>query len=217
MGSISTQNLVGLPSIDGLKNLMQSLAALDAIITLDDGGYFDFRANWGKHKQVGIMNNGSGDHFFAYFNKHGCFLKGFAQESQMSPYRHNPQIMWPGLLTGVPSSFDSALKEKAFMMSDITFAIWRLYEDDAWQTDDVDYPTNSYGDGSEDMLSILDADPISYVEWASEYYETEIDSTAVRHIYAQLPLTKEIIDSLNPVATLGQLHDCLDRIGYPSN
>ena len=65
------------------------------------------------------------------------------------------------------------------------------------------------------MLSILNGNPSSYVEWASEYYEMEIDSNSVQHIYAQLPLSIEVVNSLNPDATIGKLHNCLVGIGYP--
>jgi len=215
MHSISTQNLAMLPTVDRLKRLLQSLATLDAIITLDDGGYYDFRSRWARNQQIGIMDDGSGDTFFAYFNTHGCFLKGFAHESIMSPYQHDPPKLWPGLLDDVPAVFDSALNEPAFMMSDTTFAIWRLNGDSEWQTGRVDRPANKYGDGSEEMLSILDADPTSYIEWAAEYYEMEIDPEPVHHIYEQLPLSSHVVSTLNPGATIGNLQNALVRIGYP--
>ena len=216
MSSISTQNLDGLPSVDALNRLLQSMATLDAIITLDDGGaYYSYQSRWAKNQQVGQMHNGSGDDFHAYFNRHGCFLKGFAHESVMSPYHFNPRKVWPGILDDVPSTFDSALKEPAFSISETTFAIWRLNEDNEWHCGNIEYPDDAYGDGSNDILSILDGAPESYLEWATDYYEIDISAEAVQHIYSQLPVNNDIVKSLNPDASLGQLHNCLVQIGYP--
>lgn len=107
---ISTRDLSGLPDIDTLKRLMQSMAMLDALMCPRSGSYYSFITNWSASKQVGMMDNGSGDEFFAIYNEHGCFLKGFAHEYEMSPYRVNPPAMWPGLLDGIPPEFASCLK-----------------------------------------------------------------------------------------------------------
>lgn len=37
------------------------------------------------------MRNGCGDHFFAHFTPAGCWLKGFAHESRMSPFSQGNQ------------------------------------------------------------------------------------------------------------------------------
>ena len=165
---------------------------------------------------AGIMDNGSGDTFFAYFNSHGCFLKGFAHESVMSPYQHSPPKLWPGLLDSVPSVFEAALNEPAFMMSDVTFAIWREFNDTQWHTGKIDFPASEFSDGSLEMLSILDADPQSYVNWAADYYESEFDTNAVKHVYEHRPLSNEFLTTFNPDATIGKLQSSLARIGYPS-
>lgn len=185
-------------------------------MTMDDGGaYYYFQSRWAKNQQVGQMTDGSGDEFHAYFNRHGCFLKGFAHESTMSPYHFDPRTVWPGVLDNVPSVFDSALTEPAFSMTDATFAIWRLNDDDAWQCGSIDYPDHPYGDGSEELLSILDGQPDSYVNWSQDYYETNVDAGSVQHRYSQMPLNNDIVKSLNPDATIGKLNNCLVQIGYP--
>ena len=216
MKSIATQNLTLLPEVEELRRLLQSLATLDAIMTLDNGGgYYYFDCRWAKNQQVGQMTDGSGDDFHAYFNRHGCFLKGFAHESTMSPYQHNPKSVWPGVLEDVPPVFDSALNEPAFSMEDTTYAIWRQNADNQWSCGNIEFPEHPYRDGSEEMLSILDGQPNSYVEWATEYYETEIETQPVEHIYQHLPANNDIVKSLNPDATLGKLNNRFVQIGYP--
>ena len=215
MASISTQDLAGLPNADTLKQLFQSLATLDAVISMDDGGNYDFRSRWGRNQQVAIVDDGCGDHLFAYFNQHGCFIKGFAHESEMSPYQHNPPKTWAGILDQVPSVFDSALNEPAFMIEDTTFAIWQLIGETEWIIGDIQFPQNPYGDGSEEILSMLDGNPNTYTEWAAENFEVEIDVQCVEEIYKHEPLTSRLLHSLNPNATMGKLKNCLVRIGYP--
>jgi hypothetical protein len=52
-------------------------------------------------------------------------------------------------------------------------------------------------DGSEQMLKTLNGDPPAYKEFARDYYEVEIPLDAVEHIYANLPFTKGVVQSLN--------------------
>src|SRR5262245_33579514 len=109
---ISTRDLSGLPDIDGLKRLMQSMALLDAILSPEwQYRYYSFDSKWDNGEQMGSMRDGCGDDLFALFNEHGCFLKGFAHEAEMSPYRERPNCMWPGVLEGVPKEFAAALEQ----------------------------------------------------------------------------------------------------------
>jgi hypothetical protein len=216
MASISTRDLCQLPPVDDLRRLLQSLATLDTILTLDSGGgYYSFQSRWGRNQQLGVMDNGSGDQFHAYFSRYGCFLKGFAHESSMTPYRVSPPMLWPGILDSVPGEFKAALNEPAFDLEATTFAIWRLCSDSEWHCGKIQFPTDPYGDGSEDLLAHLDGTPATYVAWATDYYEREINCAVVEHVYQQLPLTNDVIRCLNPDASVGRLHNGFVQIGYP--
>ena len=94
-----------------------------------DTRYYSFNSKWSCNEQMGSMRNGIGDEFFALFNSAGCFIKGFAHEHEMTPYRIKPPEIWPGTLDGVPQEFESAVHEPAFSMNDITFCVWRKYSD----------------------------------------------------------------------------------------
>lgn len=70
---ISTLNSDGLPGIDELRRLLQSMAMLDAILSPEwEYRYYSFNANWSTGEQMGSMRNGCGDHFFAHFTPAGC-------------------------------------------------------------------------------------------------------------------------------------------------
>src|SRR5438105_3956555 len=87
---ISTRDLSLLPDVDGLRRTLQSMAMLDAILCPEwEFRYYSFNAAWDAGEQMGSMRNGSGDNFFAHFSPAGCWLKGFAHDYPLSPYRHD--------------------------------------------------------------------------------------------------------------------------------
>ena len=213
---ISKRNLNLLPDIEPLRRLLQSMAMLDAILCPEwDGRYWSFNAGWAKGQQMGSMRNGSGDEFFALFITAGCFIKGFAHESAMSPFRRNPKSVWPGIFESVPTDFASGLKEPAFSPDETTFCIWRRHSDKTWQVGSIEFPNLPDPDGSEYFLSCLDDSPETYAEWASDYYEMPVSTAAVRELYAHKPLTEVLVQQLNPETSLKRLAADIKEIGYP--
>ena len=206
---ISTRNLSALPSIDVLKKLTQSLAMLDAVIQRNwEGRYYSFNGHWTMDEQMASMRNGEGDEWFCVFSRHGAFLKGLYHESEMARD-------WPGILDSVPEVFKSALTEPAFSMEYTSFCIWRTYADDQWHTGHISFPPGDDPDGSAWMLATLDGNPVSYQRWAEDYYKRPVSLSAVEHVYAHKPLTKEIVHRLNPDTSLSELADDIAQIGYP--
>jgi hypothetical protein len=217
MDSISTQNLHLLPSISDLKKLLKSLAVLDAISSPEwDSRYYSYNANWSSDEEMGSMRNGCGDEFYVLFNSHGCFIKGFAHESAMSSWGTNEQKPWNGLLENVPSEFKSAVNEPAFSMDNISFCIWRAFTDNKWHIGAFDFADDDDPDGSEYLLELFDRKPSSYLAFAGDYFELELDLQLVESIYEHRPLNSEIVYRLNPDADLEQLKIDLIEIGYAS-
>src|SRR5262249_49133044 len=82
---ISTRNLEALPDVAPLMRLLQAMAMLDAILEPDwQFRYYSFNARWAQNQMMAQCGNGQGDKFFALFNNHGAFIKGFAHESPMA-------------------------------------------------------------------------------------------------------------------------------------
>jgi hypothetical protein len=219
---ISTRDLSGLPDIDDLKRLMQSMAMLDAILSPQwEYRYYSFNSKWASGEQMGSMRNGSGDDLFALFTSHGCFLKGFAHEVPMTPYARRTRKVWRGVLDSVPAIFEGGLREPAAMMEDTTFCIWRRYGDICWRVGNIKYP-NSHPDpdGSQYLLSPYDGKPNTYWKWAREYFDLrdtgkKLMLTHVRHVYAHKPLTAALVKAINSTTTLAQLKGDINEIGYP--
>lgn len=215
---VSTRDLSLLPDIDGLRRVLQSMAVLDAILCPEwVFRYYSFNAMWSADEQLGSMRNNCGDDFVALFNPAGCWLKGFAHESSMTPYREDPPRVWPGVLDGIPHEFASCLREPAFGVENVTFCVWRRYSDAGWQIGPVSFPSDdSDPDGSADLLSLLDGRPQSYQTWATEYYERAVELAAVEHVYRHQPLTPAVVEQLNSEASVSSLAADIREIGYPS-
>jgi hypothetical protein len=217
---ISTQNLLQLSDIASLKDLSQSLALLDAILSPQwDLRYYSFNSRWNEGEEMASMRDGCGDEYYMLFTSAGAILKGFAHESSMTPYRVNPPQIWPGVLDNVPEEFASFLSEPAFALEDTTFCIWRRHTDDQWQHGPITFPEEEDPDGSAGLLALFDGDPRNYMAWAEEYFEDEngmreVDLAAIRHIYQHRPITEKIVKTLNPALSLPALQEDLAEIGY---
>jgi hypothetical protein len=216
MTTISTRDLSALPDVDRLKAILQAMAMLDAILSPEwQYRYYSFNSRWAPGERMGSMRDGCGDDLFALFNAAGCFLKGFAHEAPMTPYRTRRHKVRAGVLDEVPPEFADCLSEPAFCMSDTTFCIWRRFGDPAWQRGKIRFPQGADPDGSALLLSPLDGEPRTYKKWADDYYETDTDLAAVGHVYGHLPLTREVVRVLNPEVTLDDLAADVEEIGYP--
>jgi hypothetical protein len=212
---ISTRNLAALPGIEALKKLTQAMAMLDACLSPEwEYRWYSFDAAWDSSEQLASMRNGSGDAWFCVFGARGAILKGFDHESPMSPWQTGQ--VWRNVLHQVPPSLGALIADAAFSREDTTFCIWRAREDRAWQVGAVSFPAGDDPDGSGWMLSMLDSNPLTFQDWAKDYYERPIDFAAVEHIYAHQPLTAEIVRTLNPTIDLSVLAQDVAEIGYPT-
>jgi hypothetical protein len=213
---ISTRNLTELPKIETLRKLTQSLAMLDAIrIPVWENRYYSFNSKWAEKEQMASMRNGQGDGWYCGFGLAGVFLKGFDHESEMSPWSMETSKVWPGVIDGVPDVFGAFATEPAFSMEDTTFCIWRRAQDAQWNAGKIIFPAGDDPDGSEWMLSLLDANPSTYKSWAEEYYQRPVSLSAVRPIYEYATLTAELVQELNKTAKVGDLLIDASEIGYP--
>ena len=225
---ISTRNISQLPDIDGLRGLLQSMAMLDALLCRRwEFRYYSFNARWSEGEQMGSMRNGQGDDFYALFNSAGCFLKGFAHEAPMSPYRDDgSKRVWSGVLSAVPPEFADCLREPAFTIEETTFCIWRCYGDASWQRGAIEFAPGRDPDGSQHLLSPLDGNPATYREWAEWYFSKPfLTVDMVRPVYDRRPLTDAIVAALTPDTllddvtgahlTVEDFEDEIDEIGYP--
>lgn len=209
MPGLSTRNLLQLPGAISLKRLLQSVFMLDAVMCPEwECRYYSFNAG----EMMGSMRNGQGDGFFALFNCHGVFIKGFDHESMVASLGLPSKQFYRDL----PHQFADCCSEPAFSPELVTFCMWRLSEEPGWSRAKITLLPSEDNDGSAHLLSILDCSPETYLRWATEYYESEVSAQAVIAVYEHRVLTEEIVAALNPMCSLTSLREDIAEIGYPT-
>ena len=213
---ISTRDLSPLPTIEGLRQRLQQMAALESVFAIEYGeSDYSFYPKWGRSEQMGAVKNGSGDELFAHFTPVGCCIIGFAHESSMSPYRTDPPELWPGLLSSVPAEFQASLDEPAFDIASTTFVVWRIASAETWRTDSIEYPDDSYGDGSYDLLSRVLVSAVDFADWLEENYEVDVVGDVVANVFENRPLSDTQLSAFNSNASLATLRKVVAATGYP--
>ncbi|MFE9417794.1 hypothetical protein ACFYMX_19455 [Streptomyces griseofuscus] len=210
-----------LPEIAALRDRCRSMAMLDAALSPEwSDRYYSFNAQWSETEAMASMRNGSGDEYSIVFSAAGAYVRGFAQESPMSPYAEDGP--WPGVLDDVPDVFQSCVGEPAFSDEDgmpvVTACMWREAGDDHWKAGTIDFPEATTGDpdGAAYLFSLLtDRSAEAFQRWAEDYYEVSVDLEAVRHVLSSHPLTERVVHALNPEITLADLAEDITEIGYP--
>jgi hypothetical protein len=218
-GGVSVYEVINrLPEIDKVRRLSRALAMLDAVLSPEpEYRCYSFDSRWSPTEETALMRNGSGDEYAIVFSPRGAIALGFDHESPMSPWQHPSGESWPGLFIGVPDELAPALDEPAFLDErgnrSVTVCFWRTQVDDRWHCGPVE---DAAKDGADWLFSLLaDGRPEAYLSFAEDYYEVPLELDAVQHVYAQMPLTEEIVTALNPEVRLRDLKDDIAEIGYP--
>ncbi len=207
---ISTKNL-NLPDRQKLLTICKAISVLDAILSQEwEYRYYSFNNKWADKEEFCEMRNGSGDQMLILFREDGCIINGFAHEYQQQKKEQ--------LTKDLPSIFDEFIFGEPVKTIGTTFCVWTTENKD-WQTGQIE----NYNDNSEEMLSIFDGNPQTYVDWATEYFdesivESGIPLKTVTEIYNGKILTEEMVLTIvEELEDWEQLEDDLNEIGYPYN
>jgi hypothetical protein len=213
-----------LPDISTVRDRSRSMAMLDAILSPEwQYRYFSFDSCWSPGQEMASMRDGSGSDYSIVFAPAGAWARGFDHESPVSPFRSVPPALWPGLIDTVPAVFDAQVAEPAFADADggtlrATVCFWRETSDSEWRCGPVDVRVAGYEDAdSADWLFelLVEGSAEAYRDFAEEYFEAEVELSAVRHVYDLLPLNREVVAALNPEVDLNDLVQDVAEIGYP--
>ncbi|GAA0578898.1 hypothetical protein [Streptomyces crystallinus] len=197
-----------LPDPAELRVHLRGLAVLEAAIGDEPRFHrYTFDADWGPGEEAALMENGSGDDFSVVFTPAGVLIRGFAHESEMSPYGTDDEQAWPGVIDEVPAALRPVLEEPAFRDEGIdvlrvTVCLWRETDDTAWRTGSaIAFPSGDDPDGSGLLFALLaDRSPEAAQAHFEDYYERPLPLDAIHHVLTGHPLTSAIATALNPAA-----------------
>ena len=202
--------MIALPNIDELKRITQSLATLDLIICPEwEDRYYSYDSKWSDTEHMASMRNGCGDDWFILFAASGATgIKGLAHEY--------PAARDPGLVEqirrGLPSELAEFASEPAFNWDSTSFCYWRLADDPAWS----EVPEQESAEtGADKFLGILTNPLAGYCKFASDYYERDIEQSVIQHVLSHLPVTPDVISSLNADIGIDDIREDLEQVGYP--
>lgn len=244
MNTLSTENLNLLPNPSELQQICKSISALEAIICPEwEYRYYSYQNDWSETEEFCEMRNGQGDQVLILFSNHGVCINGFAHESQMNGWKNvhisdkkslieklfgskkEPktkfiQEITAGVVDELPTVFNEFIFGEPIKSIGTTFCIWQTLTDTNWKVGNIKFPNDDYKDGSNDLLQLLGGIPLTYKNWAEEYYEEEFEEREltlelVEGIYSRTTITKEIVQEINPdLEDFEQLKSDLNDIGY---
>ena len=207
---LSTKDLSALPNVRRLKNFCKGLEALDIIMLEEEWSIirrYSYNPVWRKGKEAFFATDGSDQSMLVMFTPEGCVINGV--DSELYDWEEKlPNI--DELTEGIPPVLKKLMHSREVKKMKSTFYVWT--EDGAtWKCN----PINGK-DASEDLLSIIDGNPQTYVEYG-KWHSADLPLDVVRQLCEGVPLTKEMVTALNPKRNeWEEIKAGLEEIGYPN-
>ncbi|RIX46539.1 hypothetical protein D3P08_25960 [Paenibacillus nanensis] len=181
---------------DVLKQRLLALSAMDILLCSEDWlRRYTFDPKWDEETAVACIRNGAGDDVYIVFAPEGVVIKGFDHESEMSPHARDDYEVWPGIYDQAPAPLIARIDADSMSREDVTFCLWREAGDASWKTGTVDNP-EGLDDGSDFLLGMIYHSAVDYVEWAQDYYEMDVATDVVEHLFAGHMLTKDMVEKV---------------------
>ena len=192
-----------------MESICKAISVLDAIISQEwQYRYYSFNSKWSANERCLQLRNGSGDEMHVLFREDGCAINGFAHEYEQQDKSK--------LTNNLPAIFNEFIFGEPVITIGTTFCLWTT-ELKNWQVGQLE----SFEDNSEEMLTIFDGQPQTYINWATKYFEESykesgIPLDTVTKIYSRQALTKEMVLSIvDKLEDWEQLEKDLIEIDYP--
>ncbi len=214
------ENYTQLPIQEELKKILLCQAALDIIMIDEEESWLrstSFYKDFSDGVDMVKIDNGSGDHVYIMFSKHGAIIKGFDHESELSPYANDKGEIAKGIYDFVPDEL-SKLLDDSVEPDDVTFCIWRSKNDSFWRKGDIAVlkENKDANDGEGYLLGLIFDNAESWLDWAKDYYEEaeQLKLEFVKNVYEHKIEKKEIKEIINPDRDIEEIIKELEQIGY---
>ena len=209
--NLPTKDLSGLPNAERLKNFCKGLAALDIIMVEEEWSFirhYTYNPAWRKGKEAFFATDGSDQSMIVMFAPEGCVINGV--DSELYDWEEKlPRI--EDLTDGMPSALQKLMGSREVKKMKSTFCVW-TEDGTTWHCNPMDGE-----DASKDLLSTIDGNPQSYVDYGKWFYPADLPLEAVRQLADGVPVTKELVAALNPKRNeWEEIKAGLDKIGYPN-
>ena len=138
----------------------------------------------------------------------GCVINGV--DSELYDWEEKlPRI--EDLTDGMPPALQKLMGSREVKKMKSTFCVW-TEDGSTWHCNPMDGE-----DASKDLLSTIDGNPQSYVDYGKWFYPADLPLEAVRQLADGVPVTKELVAALNPKRNeWEEIKTGLDKIGYPN-
>ncbi len=169
---------------------------LVSVVTMDNGYQY-------------IIDNGSGDTVNVIFHEAGTLIKGFDHENELNQFAADEwdDEFFTSTYEGVPDEIMDLLDEEAY--ENMTFCMWCTDETDEW----IQNETEDDDGGREYLLGYIRQNAEDWCEWASDYYDVELDERIVEKVYNGEELSEEDILKLNSEADVKAVLKKIEEIG----
>jgi len=176
---------------------MRFAAMIDTVLC--DEAYlrcYTFQPKWSDDGvSLAKYDNGGGNDMFVFTRGSDAVIKGFDHESPVSPHAQDEYGIWPNIYSGLPAKLNELLNDASIEREDVTFCTW--HADGDWELGPIEFP-NGEDDGASYLLGAIPYSAEQYCDWASDYYEIELDVDVIRSIYDGGEIEAATIRSLNP-------------------
>ncbi len=205
-----------------LKKILLCQAVLDIVMTDEEDSWLrliNYYKNYNDDVDMVKIDNGSGDHMYIMFSKHGTIIKGFDHESELSPYANDEGNIAKGIYDFVPDELMNLLSDESVERDDVTFCIWRSKNDPLWKKGkDLVSEGYKYGvDGEVFLLGFIFDTAESWLDWAKDYFEEDAEKlhlSFVKNVYDLKIEKKEIEKMIDQDRDIEKVIDELKQIGY---
>ena len=190
----------------------------DAIAEPDENWrVFQFIVDWHDGASYGYVDTRQGDCVRAALAARGGIVWGYNEGSPLS----EPPAMAVAdealaLSSPIPVDLRRMLQEPEFDCGGATFCLWRSSGDSNWRTLELMHRSPRTLAYPFEFLEMLIGDPRPFTDWVHEYYDREDIDGVIGDLYQHVPLSGDMISTVNPSCPKEAAKDQARVIGYPT-